>query len=446
MPIMVMYSEARILPLTLHHRVLTYHFWFRTRRHHLTNLFRAVDTLALEIHMWIMFDCLLMPPNLLRGGICPTICHYSFFRLPLSTTIYHAEAYVVYKALHHVQKCNIQCVLIITDSSSVLVSLASYHWPRDPKPFPFRFTGTNEQPDTSVFTQVVTTNMVLMSHFFPVAPYFSYHSLTGRSRECEDFRAGTFSAVVGLIMGNTRAHPLKCSMTYHIWYWVVHLSPSAQVYDAIPQWDNKENYQDPSLTFKVDIGFCLPKPSRTDKLKEQLEFRQRKQDRTVEKLSRSHNWAVTITSCSQQGRTIDSSAVIVGRQAVRAYILVPLDDVKEEWLKSIAPHQIKTVAEHYGIFKHLFGDAYFYPQVMLDIYYKQDEDLYMKVHRGNVVKPSEVLRKQVYLKRRWFGRTADPGVTVVSSCCGCGRGWMFRWSDGCRSWCRFSPGWYSLTH
>ncbi|KAJ8896849.1 hypothetical protein PR048_002195 [Dryococelus australis] len=121
----------------------------------------------------------------------------------------------------------------------------------------------------------------------------------------------------------------------------------------------KENYQDPSLTFKVDIGFCLPKPSRTDKLKEQLEFRQRKQDRTVEKLSRSHK------------------------------LLVPLDDVKEEWLKSIAPHQIKTVAEHYGIFKHLFGDAYFYPQVMLDIYYKQDEDLYMKVHRGNVVKPSE---------------------------------------------------------
>ncbi|KAJ8869317.1 hypothetical protein PR048_030892 [Dryococelus australis] len=54
------------------------------------------------------------------------------FRIPLSTTIYHAEAYAVYKALRYVQERNIQRVLIITDSNGVLVSLTSYHWPRDP--------------------------------------------------------------------------------------------------------------------------------------------------------------------------------------------------------------------------------------------------------------------------------------------------------------------------
>ncbi|XP_063235721.1 large ribosomal subunit protein mL38 [Bacillus rossius redtenbacheri] len=121
-----------------------------------------------------------------------------------------------------------------------------------------------------------------------------------------------------------------------------------------------ENPQDISLTFKVDIGFRLPKLSRQDRLKEHSEFKQRKQERTLEKLSRTQK------------------------------LSVPLDKVKEEWSKSLAPYQIKTAAEHYGVFEHLFGDAYFYPQVMLDVLYKQkEEDLYMKVHRGNVIKPSE---------------------------------------------------------
>lgn len=70
-------------------------------------------------------------------------------------------------------------------------------------------------------------------------------------------------------------------------------------------------------------------------------------------------------------------------------VSVCLDDVNEEWLKESASLHIKEVAEHYGIFEHLFGDAYFYPQVMLDIYFKSGDKL-VPVYRGNDVKPSEV--------------------------------------------------------
>lgn len=46
-------------------------------------------------------------------------------------------------------------------------------------------------------------------------------------------------------------------------------------------------------------------------------------------------------------------------------------------------------ADHYGIFDHLFQDAYFYPQVMVDIAYPQSNGLEAPVYRGNEVKPSE---------------------------------------------------------
>lgn len=68
---------------------------------------------------------------------------------------------------------------------------------------------------------------------------------------------------------------------------------------------------------------------------------------------------------------------------------VSLDDVSAEWLKESASVHIKDVAEHYGVFEHLFGDAYFYPQVMLDIYFETGSKQ-VPVYRGNDIKPSEV--------------------------------------------------------
>lgn len=45
-----------------------------------------------------------------------------------------------------------------------------------------------------------------------------------------------------------------------------------------------------------------------------------------------------------------------------------LDDVKEEWHKTAGPFHIKKIAQHYGVFEHLFGEyARFTPRVKLDI-------------------------------------------------------------------------------
>jgi large subunit ribosomal protein L38 len=85
------------------------------------------------------------------------------------------------------------------------------------------------------------------------------------------------------------------------------------------------------------------------------------------------------------------------KQLVRTYIdwmflisvEVPLTGVKEEWLKTVGPSQIKMIADHYGIYDHLFGDAYFVPRVMVDIGFKQKDGNLAPVHRGNIIKPSE---------------------------------------------------------
>lgn len=74
---------------------------------------------------------------------------------------------------------------------------------------------------------------------------------------------------------------------------------------------------------------------------------------------------------------------------------MPLDEVRDEWLRDVGPQHIKNVAEHYGIFEHLFGDAYFYPRLPLDIAYHQGEDLYAPVFSGNLLKPAEVLKEPI---------------------------------------------------
>jgi large subunit ribosomal protein L38 len=72
-------------------------------------------------------------------------------------------------------------------------------------------------------------------------------------------------------------------------------------------------------------------------------------------------------------------------------VQVPLKEVKEEWLKTAGPLHIRRVAEHYGVYDDLFGDAFFTPRVKLDIHYELTDESYLPVHRGNVIKPSEVV-------------------------------------------------------
>lgn len=73
-------------------------------------------------------------------------------------------------------------------------------------------------------------------------------------------------------------------------------------------------------------------------------------------------------------------------------VIVDLEDHKKEWLVSTAPEQIKIIADHYGVFEHLFGDAYFCPRIPINIYYEV-EDGSIPVYYGNVLKPADAKKK-----------------------------------------------------
>lgn len=68
---------------------------------------------------------------------------------------------------------------------------------------------------------------------------------------------------------------------------------------------------------------------------------------------------------------------------------VSLHEISNEWSKTNAPIHIKKVAEYYGIFEHLFGDAYFTPYININISYDHDSQK-IPVYRGNIIKPNEV--------------------------------------------------------
>ncbi|KAK3918825.1 39S ribosomal protein L38, mitochondrial [Frankliniella fusca] len=75
---------------------------------------------------------------------------------------------------------------------------------------------------------------------------------------------------------------------------------------------------------------------------------------------------------------------------------VPLETIEKGWMESgTASQQIKTIADHYGIFEHLFGYAYFFPRVMLDIGFEQKDESIVPVFRGNIVKPKEAVNAPV---------------------------------------------------
>lgn len=46
---------------------------------------------------------------------------------------------------------------------------------------------------------------------------------------------------------------------------------------------------------------------------------------------------------------------------------VDVDRVKADWLEAEGQFQLKNIAQHYGVYEHLFGYAYFIPRIELDI-------------------------------------------------------------------------------
>ncbi|XP_056325174.1 39S ribosomal protein L38, mitochondrial [Danio aesculapii] len=108
----------------------------------------------------------------------------------------------------------------------------------------------------------------------------------------------------------------------------------------------------------VDIGLPYHRPSRKMEVKERMKvIQENKKNPELERENRLQTFRVS------------------------------LDGVKSEWEKTNGPHQIRRLAEHYGIYKDLFPMAYFTPRVMLRIGYGDDSSA--SVHYGNHLTPSQ---------------------------------------------------------
>ncbi|EAA06842.4 AGAP000652-PA [Anopheles gambiae str. PEST] len=120
-----------------------------------------------------------------------------------------------------------------------------------------------------------------------------------------------------------------------------------------------EKVLDPEITRPVNIGFPHIKPARSVQLSERLQhLKAQRNNAELERLSRERK------------------------------LKIDLEQVRADWVKTSGPFHIKRIAEHYGVFEHLFGAAYFVPRVALDIQYQAGELLH-PVKYGNVLKPSE---------------------------------------------------------
>lgn len=75
-------------------------------------------------------------------------------------------------------------------------------------------------------------------------------------------------------------------------------------------------------------------------------------------------------------------------------VLLNLEEVNAEWLKTEGPHHIKTIADHYNVFQDLFGDAYFNPRVPLKVIF-QTKNEYLPVYYGNTIKPADAKEKPI---------------------------------------------------
>lgn len=118
--------------------------------------------------------------------------------------------------------------------------------------------------------------------------------------------------------------------------------------------------EDPALSFKVDIGFPVSKVTR----------------RTL-----TNAWINDIIAIR---RNPD-----LERASRTRKLSIDLQELRQDWLKTEGPFHIRRIAEHYDVYKHLYGDAYFMPIVPLDINYQLEDDILIRVYNGNVIKPNE---------------------------------------------------------
>ncbi|CAK1540538.1 unnamed protein product [Leptosia nina] len=123
------------------------------------------------------------------------------------------------------------------------------------------------------------------------------------------------------------------------------------------------NYKDEIYTTRIDIGFAAERKSNSRQ--EQIDhIKKMKNDKQLEQLARNHQ------------------------------LVIDLEESKKVWLETLGPHHKKQIADHYGVFEHLYGEGFFTPHLNLEIFYDV-KDLCIPVYTGNVIKPSEAIQPPV---------------------------------------------------
>ncbi|XP_016993093.2 large ribosomal subunit protein mL38 [Drosophila takahashii] len=125
----------------------------------------------------------------------------------------------------------------------------------------------------------------------------------------------------------------------------------------------EETARDPEVLARVNIGFPQLRDSRSAQLKTRLEhLKAQRSSKQLEQLARSNK------------------------------LIIDLEQVQRTYVKTTGQHDLRLLADHYGIFEHLFGSAYFVPRVPLSIAHQLAGDRLAPVYNGNVIKPAEASR------------------------------------------------------
>ncbi|XP_055380790.1 39S ribosomal protein L38, mitochondrial [Condylostylus longicornis] len=120
-----------------------------------------------------------------------------------------------------------------------------------------------------------------------------------------------------------------------------------------------ERNENTVLLPRVNIGFACKTPSRKEVRQSRIEhLKKQKQNQDLERLSRSNSLSIN------------------------------LDAVRKESNFTAAPFQLKTIADHYGIYKDLFGNAYFIPRINMDIFFTDENKNNHSIFYGNVLSAS----------------------------------------------------------
>ena len=151
--------------------------------------------------------------------------------------------------------------------------------------------------------------------------------------------------------------------------------------------------RDPELEAVTDIGEKYQEKDDTRLKKEMLAIMKiNKSNPEFEKAARHRE--CKCTSLNTKIQFSPQSPFNVTQQAILSSspVLIPLEEVSQEWYTEKGTVHQFNVAKHYGIYDHLFNGSYFMPTVPLGVFYpvSNDEDSVNPVFRGNKLEPAEV--------------------------------------------------------